>query len=148
MAQLDQLINAMFQHNGEALVLEPDQKPSLMAGGQPRPIVKSALSAAHVSKLTSEIAPAEQRAAIAGGGTGSFSYEVGGKSVAVEIAAGPKATIGLDPGLRTGVKVAVVDATGRDVEARLGVVHAGRTEGEPGGLGGKVLCLDHDVVGT
>jgi twitching motility protein PilT len=93
MAQLDQLINAMFQHNGEALVLEPDQKPSLLTGGQPRPIVKSALSAAHVSRLTSEIAPAEQRAAIAGGGTGSFTYEVGGKSVAVEIVAGARATI-------------------------------------------------------
>ncbi|MDH5484465.1 MAG: RNA-binding transcriptional accessory protein, partial [Gammaproteobacteria bacterium] len=30
--------------------------------------------------------------------------------------AGPKATIGLDPGLRTGVKVAVVDATGKFVD--------------------------------
>ncbi|QQP88088.1 RNA-binding transcriptional accessory protein [Skermanella sp. TT6] len=30
--------------------------------------------------------------------------------------AGPRATIGLDPGIRTGVKVAVVDATGKVVE--------------------------------
>ncbi len=30
--------------------------------------------------------------------------------------AGPRATIGLDPGLRTGVKVAVIDATGKVVE--------------------------------
>ena len=35
--------------------------------------------------------------------------------------AGPRATIGLDPGLRTGVKVAVIDATGKVVEH--GAIH-------------------------
>jgi uncharacterized protein len=35
------------------------------------------------------------------------------KDLLLAAPAGPKATIGLDPGLRTGVKVAVVDATGK-----------------------------------
>ena len=32
--------------------------------------------------------------------------------------AGPKAVLGLDPGIRTGCKVAVVDATGKLLETR------------------------------
>ncbi len=38
------------------------------------------------------------------------------KDLLLSAPAGPKATIGLDPGLRTGVKVAVVDAAGRIVD--------------------------------
>ena len=38
--------------------------------------------------------------------------------------AGPKATLGLDPGLRTGVKVAVVDATGKLLETATIFPHA------------------------
>lgn len=38
------------------------------------------------------------------------------KDLLLAAPAGPKATIGLDPGLRTGVKVAVVDATGKVVD--------------------------------
>lgn len=38
------------------------------------------------------------------------------KDLLLAAPAGPKATIGLDPGLRTGVKVAVVDATGQVVD--------------------------------
>lgn len=40
--------------------------------------------------------------------------------------AGPRATLGLDPGLRTGVKVAVVDATGRLVDLATIYPHAPR----------------------
>ncbi|MTI16041.1 RNA-binding transcriptional accessory protein [Rhodobacteraceae bacterium RKSG542] len=38
------------------------------------------------------------------------------KDLLLAAPAGPKATLGLDPGIRTGVKVAVVDATGKLVE--------------------------------
>jgi uncharacterized protein len=38
------------------------------------------------------------------------------KDLLLAAPAGPKATMGLDPGLRTGVKVAVVDATGKFVD--------------------------------
>lgn len=38
------------------------------------------------------------------------------KDLLLAAPAGPKATLGLDPGLRTGVKVAVVDATGKLVD--------------------------------
>ncbi|MCB1703622.1 MAG: RNA-binding transcriptional accessory protein [Halioglobus sp.] len=38
------------------------------------------------------------------------------KDLLLAAPAGPKATIGLDPGLRTGVKMAVVDATGKVVD--------------------------------
>ena len=42
--------------------------------------------------------------------------------------AGPRATIGLDPGIRTGVKVAVVDATGKLVETTTIYPHAPRND--------------------
>ncbi|MBD3670638.1 MAG: RNA-binding transcriptional accessory protein [Gammaproteobacteria bacterium] len=42
--------------------------------------------------------------------------------------AGPRATIGLDPGLRTGVKVAVVDATGKLLETATIYPHAPRNQ--------------------
>jgi uncharacterized protein len=42
--------------------------------------------------------------------------------------AGPRPTIGLDPGLRTGVKVAVVDATGRLVDTATIYPHAPRND--------------------
>jgi uncharacterized protein len=37
--------------------------------------------------------------------------------------AGPRVVLGLDPGIRTGVKVAVVDATGKLVETAIGTAH-------------------------
>jgi protein Tex len=42
--------------------------------------------------------------------------------------AGPRATIGLDPGLRTGVKVAVVDATGKLLDTTTIYPHAPRNQ--------------------
>src|SRR5580692_66388 len=42
--------------------------------------------------------------------------------------AGPRATMGLDPGLRTGVKVAVVDRTGKVVETATIFPHAPRND--------------------
>ncbi len=42
--------------------------------------------------------------------------------------AGPRATIGLDPGLRTGVKVAVVDATGKLLETATIYPHAPKNQ--------------------
>ena len=44
--------------------------------------------------------------------------------------AGPRATMGLDPGLRTGVKVAVVDRTGKVVETAAIFPHAPRNDWE------------------
>ena len=44
--------------------------------------------------------------------------------------AGPRATIGLDPGIRTGVKVAVVDATGKVVETTTIYPHQPRNDWE------------------
>jgi len=93
MAQLDQLIKAMLQHDAGALVLQPGSKPSLMLNGSARPIVKSELTAAHVSRLTAEIAPPDRRETIAGGGTAEFDYTIEGKTVAVAVTAGPKTEI-------------------------------------------------------
>ncbi len=45
--------------------------------------------------------------------------------------AGPRATMGLDPGLRTGVKVAVVDRTGKVLETATVYPHVPRNEWEP-----------------
>ena len=44
--------------------------------------------------------------------------------------AGPRATIGLDPGIRTGVKVAVVDGTGKLVDTATIYPHAPRNDRE------------------
>ena len=59
--------------------------------------------------------------------------------------AGPKAVMGLDPGIRTGVKVAVVDATGKLVDTATVYPHEPRRdwEGAIATLGG--LCLQHGV---
>ncbi|HEY5994619.1 MAG TPA: Tex family protein [Gallionellaceae bacterium] len=50
------------------------------------------------------------------------------KDLLLAAPAGPRATIGLDPGLRTGVKVAVVDATGKVVDTGVIYPHEPKNE--------------------
>jgi uncharacterized protein len=50
------------------------------------------------------------------------------KALLLAAPAGPRATMGLDPGLRTGVKVAVVDATGKVVDTATIYPHAPRND--------------------
>lgn len=50
------------------------------------------------------------------------------KDLLLAAPAGPRATMGLDPGLRTGVKVAVVDATGKVVDTTTIYPHAPRND--------------------
>jgi len=57
-----------------------------------------------------------------------FSHNL--KDLLLAAPAGARATIGLDPGLRTGVKVAVVDHTGKLVEAGAIYPHAPRNQWE------------------
>ncbi|MEY5099827.1 MAG: hypothetical protein RJA36_2546 [Pseudomonadota bacterium] len=59
--------------------------------------------------------------------------------------AGPKAVMGLDPGIRTGVKVAVVDSTGKLLDTATVYPHEPRRdwEGSIATLG--ALCLKHGV---
>jgi len=52
------------------------------------------------------------------------------KALLLAAPAGPKATMGLDPGLRTGVKVAVVDATGKVVDTATVYPHQPRNDWE------------------
>ncbi len=52
------------------------------------------------------------------------------KDLLLAAPAGPRATMGLDPGLRTGVKVAVVDATGKVVDTATIYPHAPRNDWE------------------
>lgn len=59
--------------------------------------------------------------------------------------AGPRATIGLDPGLRTGVKVAVVDATGRLVDTATLYPHAPRNDWQGAIAALATLALKHRV---
>jgi protein Tex len=60
--------------------------------------------------------------------------------------AGPRAVMGLDPGIRTGVKVAVVDVTGKLLETATVYPHEPRRdwEGSIATLG--ALCLKHGVA--
>ena len=50
------------------------------------------------------------------------------KDLLLAAPAGPRATMGLDPGLRTGVKVAVVDATGKVVDTAVIYPHEPKNE--------------------
>ena len=52
------------------------------------------------------------------------------KDLLLAAPAGPRTTMGLDPGLRTGVKVAVVDATGKVVDTATIYPHAPRNDWE------------------
>ncbi|MFP3701257.1 RNA-binding transcriptional accessory protein, partial [Burkholderia sp. SIMBA_013] len=57
--------------------------------------------------------------------------------------AGMRATMGLDPGLRTGVKVAVVDATGKVVATDTVYPHTGQTAKAAAAVA--ALCIKHQV---
>jgi len=57
--------------------------------------------------------------------------------------AGPRATLGLDPGLRTGVKVAVVDATGKLVAYDTIYPHTGQAAKAASAVA--ALCIKHQV---
>lgn len=59
--------------------------------------------------------------------------------------AGPKATLGLDPGLRTGVKVAVVDATGKVTATDTIYPHAPRHLRDASMATIAALCVAHNV---
>jgi uncharacterized protein len=59
--------------------------------------------------------------------------------------AGPKAVIGLDPGIRTGVKVAVVDATGKLLETTTLYPHEPRRDWEVSIAALRQLAQKHDV---
>ncbi|MEP7371400.1 MAG: Tex family protein, partial [Nitrosospira sp.] len=52
------------------------------------------------------------------------------KALLLAAPAGPRATMGLDPGLRTGVKVAVVDATGKVMDTAVIYPHQPRNDWE------------------
>jgi uncharacterized protein len=67
------------------------------------------------------------------------------KDLLLAAPAGPRATMGLDPGIRTGVKVAVVDATGKVLETATVYPHEPKRDwqGALATLG--ALCLRHKV---
>jgi len=59
--------------------------------------------------------------------------------------AGPKATLGLDPGLRTGVKVAVVNETGKMVDYATIYPHAPKNQWDQSIATLAALCKKHNV---
>jgi uncharacterized protein len=67
------------------------------------------------------------------------------KDLLLAAPAGPKAVLGLDPGLRTGVKVAVVDATGKLVATDTIYPHEPRRQWDQSLAALKKLCLAHGV---
>ncbi|SMC22356.1 uncharacterized protein SAMN02745857_01396 [Andreprevotia lacus DSM 23236] len=67
------------------------------------------------------------------------------KDLLLAAPAGPRATIGLDPGLRTGVKVAVVDATGKLVDTATIYPHAPRDDWHGAMAVLAALCAKHKV---
>ncbi|WP_240099520.1 Tex family protein [Thermomonas flagellata] len=67
------------------------------------------------------------------------------KDLLLAAPAGPKPVLGLDPGLRTGVKVAVVDATGKLVATDTLYPHEPKRQWEASLATLKKLCLAHGV---
>ena len=67
------------------------------------------------------------------------------KDLLLAAPAGPKAVLGLDPGLRTGVKVAVVDATGKLVATDTIYPHEPRKQWDQSLASLKKLCTAHGV---
>ena len=67
------------------------------------------------------------------------------KDLLLAAPAGPKAVLGLDPGLRTGVKVAVVDATGKLVATDTIYPHEPRRQWDASLASLRKLCMAHDV---
>src|SRR5262249_29313680 len=59
--------------------------------------------------------------------------------------AGPRSTLGLDPGFRTGVKVAVIDQTGKLVETATIYPHEPRSDWQGSLATLAALCLRHKV---
>ena len=67
------------------------------------------------------------------------------KDLLLAAPAGPRVTMGLDPGLRTGVKVAVVDGTGKLVETATIYPHEPRRDWQGSLAALAALCLKHKV---
>src|SRR5690606_15893911 len=67
------------------------------------------------------------------------------KDLLLAAPAGPRTVMGLDPGLRTGVKVAVVDPTGKLVAAETIYPHEPRKQWEESLATLAKLCEAHDV---
>lgn len=67
------------------------------------------------------------------------------KDLLLAAPAGPRATLGLDPGLRTGVKVAIVDATGKVVEHATIYPHAPKNQWDQSIHILAALCSKHKV---
>ena len=67
------------------------------------------------------------------------------KDLLLAAPAGPKAVLGLDPGLRTGVKVAVVDATGKLVATDTIYPHEPRRQWDQSLASLRKLCVAHGV---
>jgi protein Tex len=67
------------------------------------------------------------------------------KDLLLAAPAGPRSVLGLDPGLRTGVKVAVVDATGKLVGAGAIYPHEPKRQWEPALKTLAELCKRHTV---
>ena len=67
------------------------------------------------------------------------------KDLLLAAPAGPKAVMGLDPGIRTGVKVAVVDATGKLLATSTVYPHEPRRQWDASLAELAALCLRHGV---
>ena len=67
------------------------------------------------------------------------------KDLLLAAPAGPRATMGLDPGIRTGVKVAVVDQTGKVVDTTTIYPHEPKRDWHGALARSAALCLKHKV---
>jgi twitching motility protein PilT len=84
MARLDKFIQAMRDHRAEALTLASGKPVALVVQGAIKPITKDPLGSSQILGLLREIAPSAAAGALPGTPQ-SFSYEVGGGTIDVEV---------------------------------------------------------------
>jgi twitching motility protein PilT len=88
MPRLDKFIQVMRDQKAQALHLAAGKPVALMVSGSPRAITRDNLAAPQILGLIREIAPAGQAETLEGGQ--SFTYELGGGSIQVELKATPE----------------------------------------------------------
>jgi hypothetical protein len=88
MPRLDKFIQAMRDHRAESLHLSTGKPAALMVSGAARPITRDVLASPQILALLREIAPPALGAELEQGGQ-SFTYEVAGGSIQIELTASP-----------------------------------------------------------
>jgi twitching motility protein PilT len=86
MARIDQLVQALHQHNGESLIIAAGEKLCLRVGGQSKTLTAKEATVAQVQGFLNEIAPPDLEQSLAASGSCEFTYAAPAATVRVLVA--------------------------------------------------------------